>query len=146
MPDGGAVIEVKVLTHLSVLLWLLACAVQDWRRRQVDNRLTLMPMFAALLWWLIHVRPVSPWPAPMVAALILLAWRAGWIGGADAKASLALALFDPGLLAWAWCGVALWYLALWHFYARKDVRILPGFVGFAAGVGVRTIVLLISGG
>ena len=139
-------IDVKVLTHLGVLLWLLACAVQDWRKRQVDNWLTLIPMTGALLFWLVQVRPVSPWPAPVISVLILLAWKAGWIGGADAKASLALALFDPCLLAWAWCGVALWYLALRPFYTRKDVRVLPGFVGFVTGVGGRTIVLLISGG
>ena len=139
-------IDVRVLTDLVILLWLLVCAMQDWRKRQVDNRLTLIPMAGALLWWLVQVRSVSPWPAPIISALILLSWRMGWIGGADAKASLALVLFDLGLLAWAWCGVALWYLALRPFYTRKDVRILPGFVGFATGVGVRTIVLLISGG
>ena len=136
----------KVLTHLGVLLWLLACAVQDWSKRQVDNRLTLIPMAGALLWWLIQVCPISPWQAPIAAAVILLAWRVGWIGGADAKASLALALFDLSLLVWAWGGAALWYLALRPFYTREDVRILPGFVGFATGVGARTIVLLISGG
>ena len=135
----------RFLTNIGVFLWLLACAVQDWRTRQVSNWLTMTPLFGALLFWLIQVRPISPWPAPTAAALLLLAWQAGWIGGADAKASMALALFSLSLLAWAWCGAALWYLALRPFYTRKDLRILPGFVGFAAGVAARALLILLPG-
>jgi hypothetical protein len=74
---------------------------------------------------------------PLFAAItfLLLFWQRGWIGGADAKASLALALLNMQVFAWAWLGLGVWYLGLRLVYGRKCDRRLPAFVGFTTGVG-----------
>ena len=114
-------------------IWLAACAVQDWRRRQVSNLLTLLPLALGLLLRLGGVVQEPILPPLIVAVVLLFAWRKGWIGGADFKASLALALFDLRLLAWAWAGLGLWYALLGLAFRREGVRRLPGFVGFTTG-------------
>jgi Flp pilus assembly protein protease CpaA len=116
--------------------WLAVCAVQDWRRRQVSNLLTLSPLALGLFLRLVGVvqGPVSP--LLIVGLTLLLTWRKGWLGGADFKACLALALLDLRLLAWAWAGLGLWYALLSLVYLGEDVKRLPGFVGFTTGAVV----------
>ena len=113
--------------------WLAACAVQDWRNRQVSNWLTLPSLALGLLFGLGGIVQESIIPLLIVAVVLLFAWHMGWIGGADFKASLALALFDLRLLAWAWAGLGLWYALLGLAFRREEVRRLPGFVGFTTG-------------
>lgn len=114
-------------------IWLTLCAVQDWRRRQVGNALTLPFLGAAILLRLSGFVQGSIMPFLLVTILLLLAWRKGWIGGADLKACLAIALLNMHLLAWAWFGLALWYLSLRLIFGRDYPSRLPGFVGFSAG-------------
>lgn len=117
-----------------VAAWLSLCAAQDWRRRAVPNTLTLPPLGLAILLRLAGWIDAPLLPSLAAMLLLLLLWRLGWLGGADLKASLALALLDVRLLAWAWAGLGLWYLLLRPSYSRADVRRLPGFVGFLSGV------------
>jgi len=121
--------------HLAVFAWLLACAVQDWRSREISNWLTLPPLALALCLRLAGVVQGSILPLLIAIALLLLVWKQGWTGGADAKASLALALLDMHIFAWAWLGLGLWYLGLRLYYGQKCDRRLPAFVGFATGAG-----------
>jgi hypothetical protein len=114
-------------------IWLGLCAIQDWRRRQVGNILTMPVLGAAILLRLAGVGHGSIFPFLLVTISLLFAWRKGWIGGADLKASLALALLDMQMLAWAWAGLVLWYLSLRLIFQREDTCCLPGFVGFFAG-------------
>jgi Flp pilus assembly protein protease CpaA len=114
-------------------IWLTLCAVQDWRRRQVGNALTLPVLGAAILLRLVGSVQGSILPIFVATILLLFAWRKGWMGGADLKACLALALLDMQMLAWAWAGLGLWYLSLRLIFRQEDTHCLPGFVGFSAG-------------
>jgi Flp pilus assembly protein protease CpaA len=121
--------------HLVMFAWLLICAIQDWRSREVSNWLTLPPL---LLVFCLHLAGLIQGPLlPLLAviAFLLVFWQRGWIGGADAKASLALALLNVQVFAWAWLGLGAWYLGLRLVYGRKCDRRLPAFVGFTVGAG-----------
>ena len=107
--------------------------IQDFRRRRVCNALTLPVLMAALLLRLAGLVQGSILLILISTILLLLAWRKGWIGGADLKASLALALLNIQMLAWAWAALALWYLSQRLIFRREDTHCLPGFVGFSAG-------------
>ena len=122
------------LFPLLAALWLAICAVQDWRRREVSNWLTLPPLGLGLLLRLFGFAGGSPGLLLLAAGVLLLAWRVGWLGGADLKACLSLALLDLRLLGWAWLGLGLWYLLLHTAFRRTDLKRLPGFVGFTTGV------------
>jgi Flp pilus assembly protein protease CpaA len=119
-----------------VCTWLAVCAAQDWRRREVSNWLTLPPLGLGLLLRLAGVVQGPVFPMLIVGLTLLFAWRKGWLGGADFKACLAMALFDLRLLAWAWAGLGLWYALLGLIVRREDMRRLPGFVGFTTGAVV----------
>jgi Flp pilus assembly protein protease CpaA len=123
----------EIILACLAALWLALCAVQDWRRRQVGNALTLPVLAAAILLRLTGVVQGSIFLLLLATIGLLFCWRKGWIGGADLKACLALALLDIQMLVWAWAGLALWYLSLRLIFRGEDVHSLPGFVGFAAG-------------
>ena len=123
------------LLHLFCLVWLVACAWQDWRKREVSNWLTLPPFGLAAILRQAGFTHTPFLLALTAVALVLVIWRVSWIGGADAKGALALALLDMQFFAWAWLGLGLWYLGLRLVYGRKCDRRLPAFVGFAAGAG-----------
>ena len=113
--------------------WLAACAVQDWRKREVSNGL-ILPAFGigALLRLAGFGQGEMLWVG-IAGVLLYLAWLKGWIGGADCKAGLALALLDLQMLAWAWIGLGVWYGLLRLAFRREEVHRLPGFVGFTVG-------------
>ena len=113
--------------------WLAACAVQDWRKREVSNRLILPAFVAGAILRLAGGGQGEMLWVAIVGIVLYLAWLKGWIGGADCKAGLALALLDLHLLAWAWVGLGLWYGLLRLAFRREEVRRLPGFMGFTVG-------------
>ena len=121
--------------HLVMFAWLLICAIQDWRGREVSNWLTLPPLVFACCLRLAGLIQGALLLMLAAIAFLFLFWQRGWIGGADAKASLALALLNVQVFAWAWLGSGLWYLGLLLYYGRKCDRRLPAFVGFTTGVG-----------
>ena len=99
----------------------------------MSNVLTLPVLGASLLWRLMGWGRGSFLSLLCITILLLLAWRKGWIGGADLKASLAMALFDLCLLGWAWIGVLLWYLISRFILRKGDMHRMTGFPGFAVG-------------
>ena len=125
---------------LLLFLWLVICAVLDYRKHEVSNGLTLPPLALAMMarltgwlvtpWWII----VSVW----LAALWL--WRRGALGGADAKAWLLFALLSDGVLLGVYLGSLIWSIALaWALnYLGRSVRevYVPAFPGYALGMGV----------
>ena len=124
----------ELLVPFLAAVWLATCAGQDWRRREVSNWLILPPLGLGLLLRLPGFGGGSPVLLLVAAGALLLGWRAGWLGGADLKASLALACFDLRLLGWAWLGLVAWYLLLHTVFRRADLKRLPGFVGFTTGM------------
>ena len=126
--------------HLAVFVWLLICAIQDWRRREVSNWLTLPSLAFAFSLRLTGQIPGSMLPLLVAILFLLFFWRFGWIGGADTKASLALALLDSQAGVWAWLGLGIWYLGLRLYYGRNCDHQLPAFVGFTSGVGALLVV------
>ena len=128
---------------IPVLAWLSICAWFDWKSRRVSNWLTLPVLGVAFV-----VRAagfgIGDWRTVLLfAALVLLGWAIHLVGGADAKASLAMTLLDPRLLVWAWAGGVFWFQ--FHRisrYKRGRNFTYPGFIGFAAGVFVNICVSL----
>lgn len=72
------------------LLVLLATAV-DLRTRRVPNALII----PALALGLVARFPPDPWTFLPVWLFVLAAWRAGIVGGGDAKLWMALAMWTP---------------------------------------------------
>jgi len=75
----------------------------------------------------------------LFAGAALVFWWLGWVGGADAKVFMALALFDPHLALAALAGLAL-LSALWPLVGQGHS--VPGVTGFALGVFVLEIASL----
>jgi Flp pilus assembly protein protease CpaA len=120
---------------IPVLIWLSVCAWFDWKSRRVSNWLTLPVLGVAIL-----VRALGfgrgDWRYIwLFAMLVILGWATHLVGGADAKASLAIIMLDPFLAAWAWAGVVVWYLII-RIGARsgRESKRFPGFIGFVLGV------------
>ncbi len=122
------------------MLWL---ARQDVETRRVSNWLTLPPLALALIYAVgmtaVHGLDGDLPTRWLLAGGALVYWWLGWIGGADAKVFMALALFDPNLAIAALAGLAL-LSALWPMVGRG--RSVPGLAGFALGVLVKTVAAL----
>ncbi len=94
--------------HLVLLTWLAVCSVQDWRKREVSNWLTLPPFVLGLLYAL------GTGGETLVLTLITLVVFAGarafWKaqGAADIKVLVTLAAFWPQTLFAALMVTAIW--------------------------------------
>ncbi len=127
-----------------VLIWLLFCAWQDWKKRSVSNWLTIPAIVVAVglrIWLDYSLYGNVPLYLLGMSALIIAAAGIGYLaklmGGADAKVLIAMAIVSPVMAIWAWLGAILWWLML-RIYAliRKDkdkLPPLPGMLGFVAG-------------
>ncbi len=118
-----------LLRSVALVFWLLPCALQDYRTRQVSNWLTV-PLFI-LTWPVALLMGTLPLTLAVFVGVVV-AWRwGGGMGPADGKLAVGLAgMAPPALLASALV------LALAFLYARlcggHPVR-LPGAVGFYLG-------------
>jgi Flp pilus assembly protein protease CpaA len=123
------------LLALLLVLWLLPCALQDYRTRRVANWLTVPAFFAA---W-----PLALWLGDGERLMFTLAvfggcwlaWGMGGMGAADGKMATLIAAVSPIalgmgvlLLVLGFVGVRLW---------RGQSASLPAGVAFYGGaVGV----------
>lgn len=126
-----------------VFVWLLVCAVQDWRRREVGNWLTLPPFVIAIglrMTGFVH-EPLLP--VLVMATLLVISWRQGWIGGADLKASLTLAILSMQTFTWAWAGLFVWSLGLRIYHVTTCIHRMPAFVGFTVGIYIFLMILIL---
>ena len=127
-----------MIQGLVVVVWLVLCAMQDIRQRQIANRLTLGVALLALLYllwsgstWLGTSRSEGLWALILALLLTLPGYALGRLGAADVKmlAALALASNSTYLLwsligagvanvAWLVCGPRLLPLASQGVRAR----------------------------
>lgn len=121
----------EMALQATVTAWLGACAWQDWRKREVSNWLTLPPILAAVLLRLTGMGQGTNQEMLAVILLLGVAWLARVAGGADVKASMAMAILNPALAGWAWMGAIGYYLSL--CLAGITVKPFPGMVGFFVG-------------
>ena len=126
-----------LLRSVTLVFWLLPCAIQDRRTRHVSNWLTV-PLF------------LLAWPATLLTDNLLLtlavfigvvvAWRwGGGMGSADGKIAVGLAGFLPVALGVAVVIQALQFPVMRLRGARDDH--LPGELGFYAGAVTTTLLL-----
>lgn len=132
------------LMIMLLLIWLIACAYQDYRTGEVSNWLTL-PAFALALaarlgGWL----AASWWSIFAVWTLALYLWSTDRLGGADAKAWMTFSLLGNGVLWSAFIGLVLWYAAVVWVFAYmgfEGKRRFPGFPGYLLGVSGAALIL-----
>ena len=126
-----------LLRSLLLVFWLLPCALQDYRTRQVSNWLTV-PLF--LLAWPVALLTGNLLLTLAVFVGVVVAWRrGGGLGPADGKLAVGLAgLAPPALLAGALV-LALAFLCA-RLRDRQPAR-LPGAVGFYLGAAGAALVL-----
>jgi len=115
----------------TLALYLLPCAIQDFRSRRVSNWLTLPAFFAA---W-----PLALWLGGeerlfftfAVFAGCWLAWGMKSMGAADGKLATIIAAVSPAALG---VGVLLLVMGFVGLRLRRgEATSLPAVVGFYAG-------------
>ena len=123
---------------LLLTLYLLPCAVQDWRTHRVSNWLTV-PAFGAA--W---VAALTFGHLPLTVAVFggcYGAWRLGWMGAADGKLATLLAAVAPPALACSGLLLGVTFLLL---RLRADPnRHLPAAAWFCAGSLLHLLYLLL---
>jgi Flp pilus assembly protein protease CpaA len=136
-----------MLTHLLpsfLVLWLLPCALQDYRQRRVANALTIPAFFAAwpLALWLGGTERVMFTLA--VFAGCWLAWGMGSMGAADGKIATMLAAASPAALGLSVLFLVVGFVAM--RLRRGESVSLPAAVAFYGGsVGVAVVQQLAIG-
>ena len=124
--------------NLLLVLWLLPCALQDYRTRRISNWLTL-PAFV-LAW------PLALWLGGSERLLLTFAvfigcwaaWQMHTMGAADGKIAVALAAVSPGALGIGVGVLAGMFGVLW-VWKRRSISV-PAAVGFYVGMIVAAIV------
>lgn len=118
-----------MIQGLVVVVWLVLCAMQDIRQRQIANRLTLGVGLLALLYllwsgstWLGTSRSEGLWALILALLLTLPGYALGRLGAADVKMLAALALASNSTyLLWSLIGAGAANVA-WLVYGP---RLLP---------------------
>ncbi|PKO22764.1 MAG: hypothetical protein CVU38_07575 [Chloroflexi bacterium HGW-Chloroflexi-1] len=125
---------------VGLTLWLLPCAIQDYRTRHVSNWLTVPPF---LLAWPVALLNGAFGLTPAVFVGVYLAWALGaGLGPADGKIAVALAASAPPVLL---AGILVQAGAFLVLRLRGKPRAsIPGAVGFHAGGVVATLVLAVG--
>ncbi|WP_178114549.1 MULTISPECIES: prepilin peptidase [unclassified Pseudomonas] len=103
------------MQSIVVFLWLVVCAVQDIRRRQIANRLTLGAALLALvylLWsgttWLGAPGTQGLWAFALALLLTLPGYALGRLGAGDVKLLAALGLgSNSTYLLWSLIGAGV---------------------------------------
>jgi len=115
----------------TLVLYLLPCAVQDYRTRHVSNWLTLPAFFAAWPLALVLGGEERFFFTFAVFAGCWLAWGMQSMGGADGKLAPLLAAVSPPALG---VGVVLLLLAFLGMRLRRgEATSLPAAVAFYGG-------------
>ncbi len=130
-----------ILRLLILGVWLLPCAWQDWKKREVSNWLTV-PAFAAA--WI--YAGFAGLPLLFLTAVTFLvtymAVQGQWMGAADGKAVVTIVAFAPAALL----GVIVVHLLFLAFrWAHKQYYApAPGLVIYAAGVALTALWVAIA--
>jgi Flp pilus assembly protein protease CpaA len=118
-----------LLRCILMAVWLMPCAIQDWRTRRVSNWLTV-PLF--MLAWPVAVVTGN---LPLTLAVLLgtyMAWvaKAG-LGAADGKVAVGLAAFAPQALLIGFLMQAMAFIVLRLRHVASTP--IPGVIWFWAG-------------
>ncbi len=109
--------------HGLIALWLVVCAVQDLRRRQVGNALTLPVLVVALIAAVVQ-GGAAILRLGLVGLVLFVLWQKGGLGGADVK------------ICWRWqaCGRRACWVRWWLMWIAGLVMVLrrQGRVRYAA--------------
>jgi len=122
---------------LILFIYLLPCAIQDWRDNRVTNWLTI-PAFAVA--WIIAIVFNNLPLAALVCLGCYAAWSCGWMGAADGKLATLLAALSPPTLFISTILLALTFLYL-RARGQTDLHV-PAVVWFCAGSGLYTLFVL----
>lgn len=125
------------LRSVALVLWLLPCALQDYRTRHVSNWLTV-PLF--ILAWPVALLTGNLLLMFAVFVGVLVAWRwGGGVGPADGKIAVGLAGIVPLALL---ISVVVQGLAFLHARLRTGQPLrLPGATGFYLGLAIAALAL-----
>lgn len=125
-----------LLRSVMLVFWLLPCALQDYRTRQVSNWLTV-PLF--ILAWPVALLTDNLLLTFAVFVGVVVAWRwGGGMGPADGKLAVGLAGMAPLSLLASALVLALAFLCA-RLRDRQPCR-LPGAVGFYLGAATAALV------
>jgi Flp pilus assembly protein protease CpaA len=123
------------LLPLTLVLWLLPCAIQDYRARRVANALTVPAFFAA---W-----PLALWLGDGERLMFVLAvfagcwfaWQMGGMGAADGKMATLIAAVSPLALGMGGVLLALGFVGM-RLWRGQSVSLPAGVAFYVGAVGV----------
>lgn len=137
-PEGVIVFTPQTLTPLlplALVLWLLPCAIQDYRHRRVANALTVPAFFVA---W-----PLALWLGDGERLIFTLAvfagcwfaWQMGGMGAADGKMATCIAAVSPLALGMGGLFLALGFVSM-RLWRGKSASLPAGIAFYAGAVGM----------
>lgn len=126
-----------LLRGVLLTLWLLPCALQDYRTRHVSNWLTV-PLFI-LAWPVALLMGNLPLTiATFIGVYMAFRWSGDGFGPADGKIAVGLAGIAPLAL---FVGTGLQVLAFAICRRRGQSKsVLPGILGYYLGAVIATLV------
>jgi Flp pilus assembly protein protease CpaA len=121
-----------------LVLWLLPCAIQDYRHRRVANWLTIPAFFAA---W-----PLALWLGDGERLMFTLAvfagcwfaWQMGGMGAADGKMATCIAAVSPVALSIGGLVLALGFVGM-RLWRGQSVSLPAGVAFYMGAVGVALV-------
>jgi len=116
--------------------WLVPCAIQDWKEREVSNWLTIPAFVAAWVYAGFAGLPVLFLTA-VTFIVTYMAVQGEWMGAADGKAVVTIVAVAPAALFGV---IAVHLLFLTYRWARRKYYApAPGLVIYTAGVMLTTL-------
>jgi len=122
---------------LILFMFLVSCALQDWRTNRITNWLTI-PAF--VLAWITAIAFNNLALAALVCFGCYAAWSCGWMGAADGKLATLLAALSPPTFFISTILLALTFLYL-PAQGQTELHV-PAVVWFCAGSGLYTLFVL----
>ena len=127
--------------HLALVGLVAIGGIQDWRKREVSNLLTIPLYLVSMPFALYRFFQGDVVPMMIISVLTLAAFE-GWMGGADYKILASLtALWSLGGL------VALLAAGIWGgtvvLFTRNRLCTFPGITAMAFGVALTFLVELV---
>ena len=112
------------------MLWLLICAIYDYRSMEVPNQLTIPPFVVSVVWAVLQGGYVL-YLTLFSLCMVIYLWKTNRLGGADGKVLVVLASTWQVGLIWATAG-----MVVWAFVKKINPHpVLPGmFIGILGGL------------
>lgn len=101
----------ELILHLALTGLVILAGLQDWKKREVSNWITIPLFFLGIVFVILRVGNLDLLPV-VVVAILAAAWTWKWMGGADVKILIGLWGLWPAAALWCMVGVGFWGLAL----------------------------------